>query len=119
MRSYKRTSDDQLKFASQSLAVSSVAAVESKKVVGDKDLCEKKAEREVWCVDSTVEKPQVVCSEIVPNSHLSLHKKMCVMKGPDGKCPPLCKVLEKIDKKCEKRSLKQLKLSLKYQKKRQ
>ncbi len=115
--SYKRTSDEQLKFASQSLAVkSSAGAVCEQRVVGDQ---RKMCEFMPYCVDADKSKSETFSSpgEVAPNSRLSLHKKKCVMKGEDGQCPPLCGVLETIDKKCEKLSVKKMKLSLKYCKK--
>ncbi len=126
VRLYKRTSKSQLKHASESLAVSGGSA-ESPVIVDSEDnsgvnMSRHKAKlRKPYCVDcddrakSEILKPDVV----LPESRLSIHKKMCAVKDKEGNCPGLCSVLEKIDQKCEEVSVKKMKLSLKYRKKKQ
>ncbi len=45
------------------------------------------------------------------------HKGKCLLKDKDGKCPPACELLKKIDDKCAQSKVKKVKLSLKYRKK--
>ncbi len=115
-----------MKHASESLAVPSGSA-ESPVIVDSEDnsgvnMSRYKAKsRKPYCVDcdnrtkSEIVKPDVVLLE----SRLSIQKKMCAVKDKEGNCPGLCSVLQKIDRKCEEVSVKKMKLSLKYRKKKQ
>ncbi len=124
VQSYKRTSEEQLKHASESLAVSKCAKIDS----GGKaeNGCELKVGEEVrknvrkpYCVDCDVATLDPEECVLMPNSRLSIHKKSCAVKDANGECPPLCSVLKQIDRKCEDVSVKRMKLSLKYRKKKQ
>ena len=128
VRSYKRTSEELLRYASATIVrpgINMTRTVSAKHAKISESLSSvdttwssvdsDKAEFDIDTIDLT--RNPTFSDVVVPNSRLNVHNRSCLMADRNGACPKICSFLHKIDSMQAERKVKKMRLSLKYRKK--